>query len=183
MLISALRLSSWLYTMAPWRSPMSGDKWQYILLLYPTPCATFNYSEYRWHNVTWWFSWLLYTQSPTMQHHFSSHLKQLYFLHYLELILLLQILWLIPFQIHLGLVFKITFWYDELGKVLCMVIGNRCFDISLLWYVLITTGKLLVLFVFAWEREYMSMTVNLDIHSLYHFRITVRNVCYPALLL
>jgi len=36
----------------------------------------------------------------------------------------------------------------SLGKVPCMANGNGSHDISLLWYFLTTTGKLLVLFVF-----------------------------------
>jgi hypothetical protein len=65
-----------------------------------------------------------------------------------------------------------------LGKVPCMVIGNGSFDISLLRYVLTTTGKLLVLFVFVNDSKLgHSFPVSL------HFRITVRDVCHPALLL
>jgi len=52
----------------------------------------------------------------------------------------------------------------SLGKVPCMVIGS--FDISLLWYVLTTTGKLLVLFVFVNDSKHgHSFPVSLLYHN------------------
>jgi hypothetical protein len=54
----------------------------------------------------------------------------------------------------------------SLGKVSCMVIGNASFDISFLWYVLTTTGKLLVLFVFVNDFKLgHSLPVSLSYHN------------------